>query len=189
MQVIDEGRRRAIVEALSDEYCRKILASTSREGKTPEQVASEQNIPISTCYRRIHELIKESIIRISKIELAGGRKLVYYKSTYKFLELKFDSDKLQIEATLNVSTPEEHLAAMLGEMRSHASIVHDCDICQARAIPCRVTTVGESKSRMFVCSNCEAKVAKGEIPAGLRTNDIEKMFDDARHRQAVEITA
>src|SRR5579872_924737 len=135
MQVIDESKIRAIIEALSDDYCRKILASTTTEGKTPEQITSEQGIPISTCYRRIHELLNQTILRISKIELANGRKLVYYKSMYKALELKFGSNDLLIEATLNTS-PEERLTRMISDIRNLKSSIGDCDLCQARDTLC-----------------------------------------------------
>jgi predicted transcriptional regulator len=165
MQIVDESRIHAVVEALSDEYCRKILAATSRLGKTPEEIAVEQGIPISTCYRRVHDLLQQSIIRISRIELSNGRKLVYYKSTYKSLELKFDSSNLFIDAIFNVSTPEERLAGMVSDMRNQKSIVHDCDLCQARGIACKILQVGESRTQAFVCAKCQIKVEMGQVPA------------------------
>jgi hypothetical protein len=189
MNVVDESRIRAIVDALSDEYCRKILSVTSQLGKTPEQITSELSIPISTCYRRIHDLSNQSILRISKIELANGRKLVYYKSTYKCLELKFDSGGLVIEATLNTLTPEEQLASMISEMRIQRPTIHDCDLCQEHETSCKILKVGESKTQVFVCISCEARVGRGDVPTNMpafgKVNTKPKQMDD----RVVEFTA
>jgi predicted transcriptional regulator len=165
MQVVDEAISQAIVNALSDEYCRKILAVTARQGKTPEQICQELTIPISTCYRRIHELRSQSILRISKIELANGKKVVYYKSAYSNLEVKFALDGFSIEATLNNTSPDERLVEMISDMRIQSLTIHDCDLCQARVTSCKILQVGESKTQVFACANCAAKAEKGQIPS------------------------
>src|SRR5712692_6336803 len=45
----------ALTQALSDEYSMKIILSTIPEEKSVEDLSKENDIPLSTCYRRVHE--------------------------------------------------------------------------------------------------------------------------------------
>ena len=97
MWINDAQRVRAIVNALSDEYSKKIIAATIIEAKSPEQISAEQGIPPSTCYRRIHDLALLSIIHVNRIDLVNGKKSVLYKSSYKNILIKFESNELSVD--------------------------------------------------------------------------------------------
>ena len=57
---------RDIMEAMADEYSRKILGSIVERGKPIDQVSFENSIPISTSYRRIHELCEKGLVIIER---------------------------------------------------------------------------------------------------------------------------
>jgi hypothetical protein len=169
MWISDEIKVQEIIHALSDENSRKIIVATISEGKSPEQIIADQGIPPSTCYKRIHELASRSILRISKIELVNGRKMVYYKCAYKNLSVKLESEHLVIDAAFNTASPEEKLVGMLSDMKNTTDLshenanvfLHDCDLCQLKQVPCTPCAVGDSGTQVLACYNCREKV-RGE---------------------------
>lgn len=49
-------RRRTIVEALTDEDCRRILAATSDEALSANEISERCDLPRSTTYRKLEKL-------------------------------------------------------------------------------------------------------------------------------------
>src|SRR5579862_42274 len=113
MRVNDEIKAQELVSALSDVYSRKILGATLNDSKSSDELSREQNIPSSTCYRRIHDLVTQHILRVSKIELENGKTQIYYRSAYKNFTILLESDRLVIDATPNAF--ERHPALMVTE--------------------------------------------------------------------------
>jgi DNA-binding Lrp family transcriptional regulator len=107
MWVNDEAKIQELVGALSDEYSRKILGATLMESKSSEEISREQNIPTSTCYRRIRDLVSQRILTISRIELRNGKKQIFYRSAYKNVTIVLDFDQLAVDATPNAFSLEK----------------------------------------------------------------------------------
>jgi predicted transcriptional regulator len=165
MWISDAEKVRAIVNALSDEYSKKIMVATTNEAKSPEQISSEQNIPVSTCYRRIHDLLVLSIIRVNRIDLANGKKSVLYKSAYKNIVVKFEKTELQVDLVPNTDSTKEVLVESLATGADDSNnvvppsgVIRDCDLCQADDVVCKVFVTGDSKSYLSVCERCERKM-------------------------------
>lgn len=166
MWINDPDKVRAIVGAVSDEYSKRIIAATMSEAKSPEQISSEQCIPVSTCYRRIHDLLLLSIIHVNKIDLASGKKSVLYKSSYKNILIKFEANELQVELVPNLDNePDEERSSNIskGEGRDipaipQSGLITDCDLCQTKNAICKVFVTGDSKSYLSVCQKCERKM-------------------------------
>jgi hypothetical protein len=112
MRVPEEAKVQAIVLALSDEYSRKIINGSTMCAKTAEELSAELGIPVSTCYRRIHDLFLSSLLRINRIERSDGKKHIFYKSAYRQISIKLDSGKISVEVALNSMIPEDTLASM-----------------------------------------------------------------------------
>ncbi len=163
MWINDVEEVRAIVNALSDEYSRKIIAATVLKAKSPEQISEEQGIPVSTCYRRVHDLLSLSIIHVSKIDLANGKKSVLYKSAYKNILVKFEPNELAVDLVPNTNSPDDNLSDMWKTIQEEAKkienppalTIQDCDLCQASDVMCKVFVTGDSKSYLSVCADCE----------------------------------
>jgi hypothetical protein len=167
MWINDADKVRAIVGSVSDEYSKRIIASTMTEAKSPEQISSEQHIPVSTCYRRIHDLLVLSIIRVDKIDLASGKKSVLYRSTYKNILIKFEANELRVDLVPNADGDD--LNSQNGTIETinendvnHAipqsGLVGDCDLCQTKNAVCKIFVTGDSKSYLSVCQKCERKM-------------------------------
>ncbi len=167
MWINDAVKVRAIVGAVSDEYSKRIIAATMTEAKSPEQISAEQHIPVSTCYRRIHDLLVLSIIHVDKIDLASGKKSVLYKSTYKNILIKFEANELRVDLVSNVDIDE--LNSQSGTIETinesvakppipQSGLVGDCDLCQMKNIVCKIFVTGDSKSYLSVCHKCERKM-------------------------------
>jgi predicted DNA-binding ArsR family transcriptional regulator len=187
MWINDVEKVRAIVNALSDEYSRKIIAATVPKAKSPEQISEEQGIPVSTCYRRIHDLLTLSIIHVSRIDLANGKKSVLYKSAYKNILVKFESNELAVDLVPNTNSPSDNLSDMWSTIQGQTNnipsaptiVIQDCDLCQSKDGICKVFVTGDSKSYLSVCAECEKRMHE--------RNTIRAVENVARERVAQSV--
>jgi hypothetical protein len=91
-----------VTKALGNEYSRRILLSIIWKSLSAEEISQERNIPLSTCYRRIHALETSGIIRKDKTTISqDGKKLVRYISVLKNATINFESGKVAVEVSLN----------------------------------------------------------------------------------------
>jgi cobalamin biosynthesis Co2+ chelatase CbiK len=93
-----------MMQALSDEYSRKIMLSTISAPKTVEELSKENSIPISTCYRRVHDLIRQGFLIVDKIVITNdGKKYETFSSSFK----KFRIDLVETEFIIDAEINEE----------------------------------------------------------------------------------
>jgi DNA-binding Lrp family transcriptional regulator len=116
--VSDETRALEVVKALSDEYSRKIILCIITRSLPIEAISHEQHIPISTCYRRIHELESYGIVRADRtIVQEDGKKFVCYKSSFKSASIQLESGELKVDLVSNRG-PEDKLHDIWQSVRS-----------------------------------------------------------------------
>ncbi len=94
-----------VLDLLSDEYARSILAATSVEPMSAKQLSEQCNASLPTVYRRIewlqeHELIEER----TKVELSGNHHKVYSATLDEFA---MDLDDGGYEATIQRTSRAE----------------------------------------------------------------------------------
>ena len=82
MSVTDARTKGIILDALSDETSRKILKSTTAGARSVEELTSETKVPMSTVYRRVHELAEAGLLFV---EWVGGTKKTKRYATYRSL--------------------------------------------------------------------------------------------------------
>lgn len=178
MQVLDQSKAMEVIRAFSDEYSRKIILSIISRSLAVEEISKDQNIPISTCYRRVHELAKFGIIKAEKTILQeDGKKYVCYRSAFKSASIMLESGELQVDLIPN-RDPTGKLQDMWSTVRSVGSFEGgrstlkmesttlittavpegDCDICRAKGVPANIINIGDSNSTLVVCKNCEPRV-------------------------------
>jgi hypothetical protein len=88
--------------ALSDKHMSKILQSTSICERSVATIIKEQDIPYSTVYRKIKQLLKFGLLAIYKWEIIDGKKISYYKSTFCSFQINYDgTTQYKIEAITN----------------------------------------------------------------------------------------
>ena len=117
MLVSDSSKATEIVNALSDEYSRKIFFSTIERGLTAEEISNEQSIPISTCYRKIHELLQCGIVRVEETIVDDfGKKFLSYKACFKKVTITLECRDLIVDIVPNNHSYDK-LHAMWSSLR------------------------------------------------------------------------
>lgn len=113
--LIASGRvRDALIQALADEYSRKIILQTISQPKSISDLSEKEGIPLSTAYRRVNEMKDSGILIVEKTILTSdGKKYELYRSAFKSIEIKLDQGELAIDAILN-----EDIAARLSRIWS-----------------------------------------------------------------------
>ncbi len=102
-----------ILKLMSDEYMRKIVASAASAAKSVEEISKENGIPISTCYRRVRELVDTGILREQSIILNGeGKKYQTYSSELKEARINLSNKGLTIETTFLPHEPSRQYVVM-----------------------------------------------------------------------------
>lgn len=89
--VLEEPMAGGAIAALSDEYSRKILGSIVARGKTIEEMCEEMEIPLSTAYRRVHELHEVGLVLVERILLSrDGKRRAVYRGTLREVKIEFE---------------------------------------------------------------------------------------------------
>jgi DNA-binding Lrp family transcriptional regulator len=102
LQITNQVMGDAIVLALGDPYARKILLSATDKSKSVEELSKENDIPISTCYRRVHELLEHGIVLVDRIVITNdGKKYETFRSAFRSISLSFEDGAIVIDATPN----------------------------------------------------------------------------------------
>jgi len=124
MMVVEQDRKDALLHAMADEFSRKILLLTMLRAKTIQEIADEARIPISTCYRRVHELVTLRLLRVEQtIVTDTGKKFELFRSLIKDALVNFSSTELSVEVTLIPREPEERLSSMWKSVRGDQMLV------------------------------------------------------------------
>ena len=102
MEITEPSRVQALVQGLADEYSRKILLSAIPKAKSVEDMSRENDIPLSTCYRRVHELLDGQILVVEKIIVTpDGKKYELLRSAYRAVSVSFDGGVMKVDAIVN----------------------------------------------------------------------------------------
>ena len=102
-RIEDDDRKNAILESISDKYCRAILKTTMDMPKSAMEIASDAKIPISTVYRRLQNLHDNKLLAISGQISDDGKKFFLYKSKIQAIGSVFDGSDVQVEIVPNIS--------------------------------------------------------------------------------------
>lgn len=111
MIITNEKQKKAIVNALLDEYSRKILDSTINESKSIIEIIREQDIPMTSAYRRVKLLMDNKLVKVERSMVTeDGKRYYLYLSSIKNASIKYDEGKLIVEITPNIKElPEDKL--------------------------------------------------------------------------------
>jgi DNA-binding Lrp family transcriptional regulator len=91
-----------LVAALSDDYSRKIMLATITAAKSVEDLSKENDIPLSTCYRRVHELLDARVLVVERIVVTpDGKRYELLRSAYRTITVNFENGIMKVEALVN----------------------------------------------------------------------------------------
>jgi len=101
-KIEDDERKEAILNIISDKYCRQILNSTIDMPKSVMEISSEGKIPISTVYRRIQTLHDNKMVGVTGSISAEGKKYFLYKSKVKAITSSCNGNEVEIQVVPNI---------------------------------------------------------------------------------------
>lgn len=102
MEITNPVTAQALVQALSDEYSRKILLSAIPAAKSVEDLSKENDIPLSTCYRRVHELLEAQVLIADRIIVTtDGKRYELVRSAYRSVEVDLENGVMKVNAMIN----------------------------------------------------------------------------------------
>src|SRR5271169_4034327 len=97
------GLSSAMLTALGDESSRRILASAITSGKTVEEISAEQNLPLSTCYRRVRSLLGDGLMILERtVVTSTGKRYAIYRTSFSKVAIRFNGGEIALEVTPNV---------------------------------------------------------------------------------------
>ncbi len=97
----------AILRAMSDATSRAILSSIVAAGKSIEDVAETIGVPISTTYRRVHELTEYGLVIVERIVVGPtGKKCSIYRSTLRGAKIDVEYDRVKVVGLPNEMVPD-----------------------------------------------------------------------------------
>lgn len=101
-KIEEEDKKEAILEVMSDKYCRAILENTMEKPKSAMEISAETKIPISTIYRRLQMLHDRKLLGISGSISDDGKKYFLYKSRVKAISTTFNGSHIEIQVVPNI---------------------------------------------------------------------------------------
>ena len=94
----DSPLRKAILKALSNDYSRTIMNATIEKSKSVVDLVKECDIPMTTAYRRIHELEESKILKVTgAIVTDDGKKYYLYQNRIKSIYVTFGLESLNVQ--------------------------------------------------------------------------------------------
>ena len=101
-KIEENEKKEAILEVMSDKYCRAILENTMDKPKSAMEISAETKIPISTIYRRLQMLHDRKLLGISGSISDDGKKYFLYKSRVKAISTTFNGSDIEIQVVPNM---------------------------------------------------------------------------------------
>ena len=122
MIITDEKQKKIIVDALLDEYSRKILDSTIDESKSITDIMREQDIPMTSTYRRVKLLMDNKLVKVERSMVTDdGKRYFLYLSNIKDASIRFNKGELLVEITPNIrEKPEDRLLRSFSTIKEEA---------------------------------------------------------------------
>ena len=112
MEITSTETADTLMAVLADDYSRRIMLAAAASSKSVESISKESNIPLSTCYRRINELLDAGALVVERVaEMPDGKLCEMVRSSFSAISATFGEGTLRVEVMLN-----EDSAGKLGRL-------------------------------------------------------------------------
>lgn len=109
---------------LADDYCLKILLATYDERMSIQRLAREYDIPIASCYRKMHELETLGLVRcVERTLTREGKRMKLYRSMLHEANISMASGAVRLHGAVQVQdefSSDHHLVQFSGEITNEA---------------------------------------------------------------------
>ena len=117
MLITDEETKKLVLEALADDYSKKILESTTFKAKSVPEIMRLCNIPMTSAYRRIKALTDAHLISIERSVITDeGVKYELYRSNVRDINVRYSIGSVEVDITPN-GTAAERMAELFFSMK------------------------------------------------------------------------
>ena len=100
--IVNELAKQRILAAIADRYSRRILAATMNEPVSALDLCNNCDIPVTTTYRRIEELLQAGLLAGVKYgRTADGKWYEKYRSLLKRINVTFENGDMRVEVMTN----------------------------------------------------------------------------------------
>jgi len=106
-KINDDLKKQIILESIADKYCRQILKNTVDKPKSAMMISDEENIPLSTVYRKLGRLYDGKLLTISGSFNRDKKKYFLYMSKIKDVTIHCNLEEITIECVLNNAKQED----------------------------------------------------------------------------------
>ena len=97
----------AILGVMSDEFSRAILNCLVESGKSIEDIASQNGIPVSTTYRRVHEMCHSGLVIVERVAVTkSGKSQAIYRSTFRGAKIDVELGGVRVVGLPNDRIPD-----------------------------------------------------------------------------------
>jgi predicted transcriptional regulator len=103
-----------LLKELFDGFSYKILLSVMDKPKTVFQICDENHVPVSSTYKKIKKLRNMGLLVVDSIIInEKGKKVIFYKSKIRSIELVLDKQNviLQLKKNVNGYTNKQQVIA------------------------------------------------------------------------------
>lgn len=108
MQVVEDEKKKAVLQALLDDQSRLILTSTMLIPKSVIDITREQRIPVTSAYRKVKELKEYGLLKVERIVITeDGKKYELVRSAIRSASVQFDKGTLEVDVTANIEADEK----------------------------------------------------------------------------------
>ena len=108
-----------VLDALADDAAQRIVAALS-EPKTASELSEECDVPLSTTYRKLEDLVDASLLNESTDIRRDGQHTTRYSVAFEEVRVSIDGDagrELSVEFERPERTRDERLADLWSELR------------------------------------------------------------------------
>ena len=106
-EISDDAKKQIILESIADKYCKQILKNTVEKPKSAMMISDEENIPLSTVYRKLQRLYDGKLLAISGSINRDGKKYFLYMSKIREISIHWSVTETKIDCVLNNPKPED----------------------------------------------------------------------------------
>jgi predicted transcriptional regulator len=93
-----------LLKELFDGFSYKILLSVMDQPKTVFQICDENRVPVSSTYKKIKKLRNMGLLVVDSIIInEKGKKVIFYKSKIRSIELVLDKQNVILQLKRNIS--------------------------------------------------------------------------------------
>lgn len=106
------------LQLLADSVSHKIILAIIDIAKTAQQIALENNLPVSSTYKKIRRLCQMDLLCIDQVNIdESGKKVLFYRSKIKSLEFYLRKNECLLQFEKN-----EHASRFHTEMTRDSGI-------------------------------------------------------------------